>query len=1374
MVDKEKTDILYKKLIETYEFYKKQISKNDTHSKELKNSLSELKQKETNFKTLVSKEELRQSLSFLFLSFDTNNIKIIDKSLSTWEGFIFKDIIDYELASEGISLIIKGLSNKITSTSFNDEALMNKILNFFVNVYKANKVILSGSLLNNVIKIFLHTYLSTKNPYNQNCSKLCLVQLLESLIEKIEKSFSSQTQSSLENEGIDYEDKENKNIIKNNELDLYKEDYVFSIKYLSKLSVKESKVDNVLAGTRLKEFCLEILQDMLSTGSKYFHNDQKLVLILKEHLINALIANILSQEERIFKLSINIFLTLLSNFREHLNYEIYMFISRVLMKILKSEVFGFPHKDSILDCFKRLSEKSNFLLEIYANFDCDVNYETVFKDLIELFTKIIQGMYKNSKFLLKNSEELVLRTKCMNILTSFLRNLAGNVEVKENPINSSTDQEVNVNLKEENENHMDQTQIEHSITLMSTNKIEEGVLNDEIIEKMNLSIKVKSIYKAAVEKFNVSFKKCQNFLVSNDLIASEKLFNQLKDSIQLNINRPSNEERAFHSNNENVHPLPGYPNNLEIYIENIFLKLNNDKLSLFTYEEYLSIEIIKFIKQNLKEFNSSSLGKCLCDSKPFNKLLIEKFIDSYSFSQLHIFEAMRILFTDFKIEGEGQIVDRVIQIFGKKYTKDNPNTFSNPDIAYYLGFSIMMLQTDLHREEVIEKMSSSKFIEQFGLLSKGEVEADFLIDVYNRVLTDPIKIPGQKLGSSMINNKNKKDMMKIEKENIMKSTTEKANTISKELYDFSIYIDNEHVKNLLLQTWTYFFSTFATLLTETDDVNIIKICIENLLNIVKLSGYLSLNTMTDVIVNSIIQKTNILEGKEINQKSFECIKALIEFYSQNGVLMNGGWNGVLSLISKIEYYHNLNTCSVVEKEQYYKEILRKTRKNQEKELEIEMKNAEVVSKNFSLVYCDNIFSSTSSFSAEGIVLFITELCSVSKTELDSEELQRNFSLHKLAEVADYNLMRIQIQWIKIWKLISDHIIYVANEYSHKSISEDAIDSLKQIVFKLLNKPDLSIYHFQKDFFKPFEVIFSKEGLTLSRYEFIIGCIYYIVSSSKNIHSGWIVIFNIIKISFRMNIDKLNQESFRLLNKISEDFDLLNPNSNQEVYKGYIDCLCHMYLEDTLKEKSIDCMQVIMNKFTSVSTTSSSKIMNFLQFSIEKTSLIENIVNTIGLIDFSVIFLENYVSDSLELYGFIMELIIKLSNDIDTNQQSVLNEKLIENLISLYDNLNKIIDFNRNDYKNFLLIEKFDLILKSTFSLFERLYKTNPTLAISLFNSSIYKQIEVYSTEINSVLIERIGSFLIEKIQWENKEIVKIIHKTLLLMKEKGLILRKEG
>ena len=68
----------------------------------------------------------------------------------------------------------------------------------------------------------------------------------------------------------------------------------------------------------------------------------------------------------------SIFYFLFLNFREHLKQTIGVFIDNFFLRILDSGNSDYDYKYSILEFFDRLSENADHLLEIFANFDCDI------------------------------------------------------------------------------------------------------------------------------------------------------------------------------------------------------------------------------------------------------------------------------------------------------------------------------------------------------------------------------------------------------------------------------------------------------------------------------------------------------------------------------------------------------------------------------------------------------------------------------------------------------------------------------------------------------------------------------------------------------------------------------------------------------------------------------------------------------------------------------------------------------------------------------------------------------------------------------------------------------------------------------------------
>jgi hypothetical protein len=629
------------------------------------------------------------------------------------------------------------------------------------------------------------------------------------------------------------------------ELEIYKEDFINTVKILSKLSIKESKQQSNVEeiNLRLRELCLELIQSLLIKGAKYFQKETKLLQVIKECTIDSLVKNTMSNEMNIFKLSVSLFLSIISYYRENIKIEMEIFINKVLIAILESENLGFIYKEIILDALLKIADNGYFLVEIYLNYDCDINHKNVFYDLINLMTKIINGLYKKPKYsnTFKNNQEASLRIKCLEFLSNFIKSLSvlveeyNNNDISNNNNNNNTNNNLNnynnntynndplnfrssLNLKmrsnmnpflnsenlNTNMNNKDINAINQSDYYSNTNfqNIDEelnlSTIDNDIKDKINFNLKLKSIISKAVEKFNFNPTNSFNYLRAHDLLPTENIFNEIiKRLIQENENNlqekisesiiesgnltmnnlDRNNNNFDFNNNDNNNFNINTNSNLNNY-NNLFFNLNNnlsylneldkEELKKITYEQFYAKEVSVFLKTNLKEINKEKLGEFLCGSKIFNQKVLEFFVESYNFKNFHILEAMRALFSDFNLVGEGQIVDRVVKFFGQKYHKDNPLIYKIPDVAYYLAFSIMLLQTDLHRVEVDKKMTPQVFINNFNLVCKDGVEDDYLIEVYNRVLNDPLRFPGQKFSM----NKNKKDLIKLEKESILKSTYE--------------------------------------------------------------------------------------------------------------------------------------------------------------------------------------------------------------------------------------------------------------------------------------------------------------------------------------------------------------------------------------------------------------------------------------------------------------------------------------------------------------------------------------------------------------------------------------------------------------------------
>ncbi|KAG9460193.1 hypothetical protein GDO78_013656, partial [Eleutherodactylus coqui] len=73
----------------------------------------------------------------------------------------------------------------------------------------------------------------------------------------------------------------------------------------------------------------------------------------------------------------------------------------------------------------------------------------------------------------------------------------------------------------------------------------------------------------------------------------------------------------------------------------------------------------------------------------------------------------------FRLPGEAQKIDRMMEAFASRYCLCNPGVFQSTDTCYVLSFAIIMLNTSLHNPNVRDKPSVERFISMNRGINEG-------------------------------------------------------------------------------------------------------------------------------------------------------------------------------------------------------------------------------------------------------------------------------------------------------------------------------------------------------------------------------------------------------------------------------------------------------------------------------------------------------------------------------------------------------------------------------------------------------------------------------------------------------------------------------
>ena len=114
---------------------------------------------------------------------------------------------------------------------------------------------------------------------------------------------------------------------------------------------------------------------------------------IRNYLCVSLLGNCTSQVAQVVGLSLQIFVALLDGFKDHLKSEVEVFITTIFLRILESENSTYDHKLRVLEVFHRICFDSSALVEIFINYDCDLDAIDLFRRIVDSFAKIAKVLY---------------------------------------------------------------------------------------------------------------------------------------------------------------------------------------------------------------------------------------------------------------------------------------------------------------------------------------------------------------------------------------------------------------------------------------------------------------------------------------------------------------------------------------------------------------------------------------------------------------------------------------------------------------------------------------------------------------------------------------------------------------------------------------------------------------------------------------------------------------------------------------------------------------------------------------------------------------------------------------------------------------------
>eukprot|EP01113_Clastostelium_recurvatum_P040797 TRINITY_DN638_c0_g1_i7.p1 TRINITY_DN638_c0_g1~~TRINITY_DN638_c0_g1_i7.p1 ORF type:complete len:1001 (+),score=251.77 TRINITY_DN638_c0_g1_i7:178-3180(+) len=150
----------------------------------------------------------------------------------------------------------------------------------------------------------------------------------------------------------------------------------------------------------------------------------------------------------------------------------------------------------------------------------------------------------------------------------------------------------------------------------------------------------------------------------------------------------------------------------------------------------------RFLEQT-EDLSKKKIGEYLGEGDEWNVRVLHSFVDLMQFGGLDFDTALRKYLSKFRLPGEAQKIDRMMEAFAQQYHSQNMDSkiFQNSDAVYVLAFSVLMLHTDAHNPSIKKKMTKAEFIRNnSGVNNGGDLPQAFMEELYDKIVTNEIKM----------------------------------------------------------------------------------------------------------------------------------------------------------------------------------------------------------------------------------------------------------------------------------------------------------------------------------------------------------------------------------------------------------------------------------------------------------------------------------------------------------------------------------------------------------------------------------------------------------------------------------------------------------
>ncbi|CAN6441526.1 unnamed protein product [Victoria cruziana] len=289
------------------------------------------------------------------------------------------------------------------------------------------------------------------------------------------------------------------------------------------------------------------------------------------------------------------------------------------------------------------------------------------------------------------------------------------------------------------------------------------------------------------------------------------------------------------------------------------------------------------------------VGDYLGDPDEFHMQVLKEFTSTFDFTNMTLDIALRNFLETFRLPGEAQKIQRVLEVFAEKFYLQSDETFADKDAVMVLCYSLIMLNTDQHNIQVKKKMTEEEFIRNNRNINGGEnLPREYLSELFQSIANNEITLTDQSASSAAMNPSRWISVINQSNSTDPYISCDTRPWLNRDM--FSTFVGPS-------------IATLAAIFEQANDDNTLKQCMEGFIAVARVARYKFEDVLDELLVmlckfttllNPFLSPEETLSSIADDVKPKIAILTVFTIANKFGDSIRSGWSSIVDCLLKLK------------------------------------------------------------------------------------------------------------------------------------------------------------------------------------------------------------------------------------------------------------------------------------------------------------------------------------------------------------------------------------------------------------------------------------------------------------------------------------------